>query len=149
MTAVRGGTRLLTMLLIALLATLVTHNVMAARASSVSHRVPQSAAMEDAFGVRFSRVAVVGDGGLITLTYVVLDAEKATRFQAGTTDPPLLRSESRLGGTGRVSLMRQGHNLRAGQTYYLVYQNTKGALRAGEKVTLTKDGLTLAHLPVL
>jgi hypothetical protein len=94
-------------------------------------------------------VAVVGDGGLITLTYVVLDAEKATRFQAGTTDPPVLRSESRTGGTSRVSLMRQGHNLRAGQTYYLVYQNTKGAVRAGEKVTVTKDGLTLAHVPVL
>ena len=37
---------------------------------------PQSASMEQRLGVRFSRVAVVGDGGLITLSYVVLDSEK-------------------------------------------------------------------------
>ena len=59
--------------------------------------VPQSAAMEDALGVRFSRVAVVGDGGLLTVSYVVLDAEKATRFQSDTTHPPVLRSEARDG----------------------------------------------------
>jgi hypothetical protein len=45
--------------------------------------------------------------------------------------------------------MRQGHNLRAGQTYYLVYQNTQGAIRGGEEVTVTKDDLTLEHVPVL
>ena len=37
--------------------------------------------MEDALGIRISRVAVVGDGGLITMSYVVLDAEKAAKFQ--------------------------------------------------------------------
>jgi hypothetical protein len=62
---------------------------------------------------------------------------------------PVLTSESRSGGTRRVSLMRQGHNLRDGQTYCLVYQNTRGAIRAGENVTITKGKLTLAHIPVL
>jgi hypothetical protein len=105
--------------------------------------------MEDALGVRFSRVAVVGDGGLLTVSYVVLDAEKATRFQSDSTHPPVLRSEAREGSTRRVSLMKQGHNLRAGQTYYLVYENTAGALRPDEQVTIEDGALRLRHVPVL
>ena len=111
--------------------------------------VPQSAEMETALGVRMSRVAVVGDGGLVTLSYVVLDVDKATRFQADTKHPPVLRSEARDGSTSRVSIMRQGHINRAGATYYFVYQNTGGALRAGEDVTIEYAGLRLEHVPVL
>ncbi|MGW6194659.1 hypothetical protein ACWF0M_00795 [Kribbella sp. NPDC055110] len=110
---------------------------------------PQSTAIEQQYGVRFSRIAVVGDGGLITLTYVVLDSEKATRFQSDVQHPPELRSEARDGGTKRVSVMKQGHSLRAGQTYYLVYQNTKGALRHGEKASVQVGNLVLPHAPVL
>ena len=111
--------------------------------------VPQSAEMETALGVRMSRVAVVGDGGLVTLSYVVLDVDKASRFQADTKHPPVLRSEARDGSTSRVSIMRQGHINRAGATYYFVYQNTGGALRAGEDVTIEYAGLRLEHVPVL
>ena len=114
-----------------------------------STAVPQSAALERATGVRFSRVAVVGDGGLLTVSYVVLDPERATAFQADRDHPPLLTSEAREASTQRVSIMRAGHQMRAGQTYYLVYENTAGALEGGEKVTLTYDGVSLRHLPVL
>ncbi|MDX6280688.1 MAG: hypothetical protein QOH03_1759 [Kribbellaceae bacterium] len=110
---------------------------------------PQSSSIEEQYGVRFSRVAVVGDGGLITLTYVVLDSEKATRFQSDVQHPPELRSEARDGGTKRVSVMKQGHSLRSGQTYYFVYQNTKGALRHGEEATIKLGDLSLLHVPVL
>jgi hypothetical protein len=114
------------------------------------HRTfPQSTAMQDKLGVRFSRVAVVADGGLITLSYVVLDPEKASRFQAGTAHPPKLTSESRKLSTTRVSLMKQGHVLNPGQTYYLVYENTRDALRPGERVTITYGSLRLQHAPVL
>jgi hypothetical protein len=120
-----------------------------ARPASRSTAMPQSAAMESRLGVRFSRVAVVGDGGLITLTYVVLDSEKASRFQSDTTHPPALLSESRNRGTTRVSLMKQGHTLRDGQTYYLVYENTRGALKPGERATIIDGSLRLEHVPVL
>jgi hypothetical protein len=110
---------------------------------------PHSAAMEARLGIRFSRVSVVGDGGLITLTYVVLDTEKATRFQYDVAHPPVLLSESRKGSARRVALMKQGHALRAGQTYYLVYQNTKAALRHGERTTIVDGTLRLEHAPVL
>ena len=111
--------------------------------------VPQNAAMEKALGVRFSRVAVVADGGLITVSYVVLDPDKASRFQLDGAHPPVLHSEARELSTKRVSLMKQGHTLRAGQTYYLVYQNTRGALRPHEQVSIDSGALHLRHVPVL
>ena len=125
------------------------HTVLSRNAAAASRTVPQSAQMEDALGVRFSRVAVVADGGLITVSYVVLDAEKAQRFQADKTHPPLLTSEARQLSTQRVSMMKQGHVLRAGQTYYLVYQNTLGALRADESTRIDAGAFHLKHFPVL
>jgi len=118
-------------------------------ASGEAGSFPQSTAIEQQYGVRFSRIAVVGDGGLITLTYVVLDSEKAGRFQSDVQHPPVLVSEARDGSTKRISVMKQGHSLRAGQTYYLVYQNTKGALRHGEKASIELGDLRLRHAPVL
>ena len=126
----------------------VAHNLLGGRAQA-SRLMPQSSEMETALGVRFSRVAVVGDGGLVTLSYVVLDPEKATRFQSDIAHPPVLRSEARTGGTHRVSLMKQGHSMRAGQTYYLVFENTAGALRPEESITIDYGTLHLRHVPVL
>lgn len=128
--------------------TLVARGLLAARGDT-ARVVPQSSAMEATFGVRFSRVAVVGDGGLVTVSYVVLDTAKATTFQSDTAHPPVLRSEARGASTVRVAMMRQGHALRAGATYYLLYQNTAGALRSGEEVTIERSGLSLPHVPVL
>ena len=45
--------------------------------------------------------------------------------------------------------MRAGHQMRAGQTYYLVYENTGGAIRAGEQTTVSYGGSSLRHVPVL
>ena len=134
--------------ILAILVALIIGNVVQSRAQA-SRAMPQSAAMEQALGVRFSRVAVVADGGLITVSYVVLDPEKASRFQLDGAHPPVLRSEARGLSTKRVSLMKQGHTLRAGQTYYLVYQNTQGALRPKELVSIDAGAQHLPHVPVL
>lgn len=118
-------------------------------ATSAGATVPQSTQLEARTGVRFSRVAVVGDGGLITVFYVVLDTERATTFQADRAHPPRLASEERGGGTQRASIMRAGHQMRAGQTYYFVYENTGGAIKPGERVTISYDGVSLRHVPVV
>jgi hypothetical protein len=149
--AVQRGRLLMNLALIAVLIALA--GVLAVRlgghADARSTSVPRSADFENLTGVRISRVAVVGDGGLVTVFYVVLDPEKATRFQADRDHPPRLSSEARDGGTERASIMRAGHAMRAGQTYYLVYENTAGALRSGETMSLTYGGTTLRHVPVL
>ena len=56
---------------------------------------PHDAAMERATGVQFSRVAVVGDGGLVMVEYVVEDVEKATAFQADRANVPTISSQAR------------------------------------------------------
>ncbi|MDX6212079.1 MAG: hypothetical protein QOF82_1166 [Frankiales bacterium] len=128
---------------------LIGHNLTTSPQSPVaSHKMPQNAAMEDQLGIRFSQVAVVGDGGLVTLTYVVLDSEKASKFQNDVTHPPILKSEVRKGSASRVSLMKQGHTLRAGQKYYLVYQNPADLVRHNEKIEIDYGQLTLKHVPV-
>src|SRR3954453_720169 len=67
---------------------LVGHNLTSSpKSSRASHRMPQNGAMEDQLGIRVGRVPVGRDGGLITLPYVVLDREKATRFQSDTAHP--------------------------------------------------------------
>lgn len=111
--------------------------------------VPTNAAVEARLGVRFSRMTVVADGGLVTLFYVVLDPEKAQAFQANVKHPPVLTSESRSGSLAHVALMKQGHALRAGQTYYLVYDDGSQALRPGEFATIGYGRLRLQHVPVL
>jgi hypothetical protein len=119
------------------------------RHSAQSLSFPRSAALEQELGVRFSRVVVVGDGGLVQLSFVVMDPDKATQFEASLSKPPAIVSEARPGGTTRVSVMKQGHNLTAGQTYYLVYENTRGAIRPGERVTIRVVDKQLRHVPVL
>lgn len=112
--------------------------------------VPRNEALEKLTGVRISQVAVVGDGGLVTVFYVVLDPERATQFQADREHTPKLHSESRQASTDHTSIMRAGHSMRAGATYYLVYENGGGSiLRPGELTTLTYRGVSLRHVPVL
>jgi hypothetical protein len=144
----RPAVRWIIVVVIALLVTVIVGDLARSRAAADSG-VPQDAAIEAALGVRFSRVAVVGDGGLIIVSYVVLDSEKATRFQSDRVHAPVLVSEARNLSTQRVSLMKQGHNMRPGQTYYLVYENTGGALRPDERVSIETDSLQLRHVPVL
>ena len=138
-----------TVLLVAVLvlAGVVVRNVLV-RTASHEVRVPRSVAMEQATGVRFDRVAVVGDGGLVEVSFIALDVDKAQAFMEDTARSPKLRAEDRSGGTERISVMRQGHNMRPGQTYYFVYQNTGGAVRAGEHVTLVVGSEQLEHVPV-
>jgi hypothetical protein len=149
--AVERGRLLLNTALVVVLVALATILVVryAPQPGTRSTHVPRSAALESLTGVRVTRIAVVGDGGLVTVFYLVLDPEKATRFQADRDHPPTLRSEARDESTHRTSIMRTGHAMRAGQTYYLVYENTGGALRSGETVTLSYGGASLHHVPVL
>ena len=71
--------------------------------------MPLNADLEQSAGIRFTRVVVVADGGLLEASYVVLDPDKATRFQSDRQHPPAIESEERSESTSRVALMKQGH----------------------------------------
>jgi len=139
------------LLLLALTATLLTvWTLRSGRADAVNgYRVPQNPVMESTLGVRFTQASVVADGGLVELRYSVLDTDKATTFQNDVHHPPVLRSSKR-GGESlyRTALMKQGHNLRPGQTYYILYLNNHQAVRSGETLQIDAGGGHLVDVPV-
>lgn len=139
-------TRLLAFALVAVALAVLGHNL-SARYASGAPVAPTSTAMEKATGVRFDRIAVVGDGGLLEVSYTVLDADKATRFQSDQAHLPVLTNETSGASTKRVALMKQGHTLRVGQDYYFIYHN-EGAVRSGDLATITAAGASLAGFPV-
>jgi hypothetical protein len=110
--------------------------------------VPHDGQMEAALGIRFTQAAVVGDGGLVELRYVVLDAQKASAFQNDTKHPPTLRDERSGQTSWRAALMKQGHELRPGQTYYIIYLNNQGAIKRGDKIDIGYNQRHLVHVPV-
>lgn len=142
----RGRAKAFALLGVLALLVLLVHNLTVTSASG-RPVAPTSAAMEDATGVRFNRIAVVGDGGLVEVSYTVLDADKATRFQSDQAHPPVLTNEGTGVATKRVALMKQGHTLVAGQIYYFVYHN-EGTVHAADRATVAAGGATLAGFPV-
>ncbi len=152
-TAVRGWTRSRKALpvVLVLLAVALVWSVLARGSSAAAargYRVPQDAKVESTLGVRFSQAAVVADGGIVELRYVVLDPQKASRFQNDVHHPPVLRSERRGGSVYRTALMKQGHDLRPGQTYYVLYLNNHAAIRSGESMEIDAGGGRIASVPV-
>ena len=129
----------------ALLAVLV--HTWATRPAPGPGTMPTNQQMESTLGVRFSRVAVVADGGLVQVSYVVLDSDKATRFQDDRANLPVLSNPDTGASTKHVALMKQGHSLPVGQSFYFVYQDN-GTVRAHDHATLTTHGLTLTDIPV-
>lgn len=144
----RTRQRIVVILLAALLVAVLAWRHAGGADARPPYRVPQSADLENALGVRFTQAAVVGDGGLVEIRYVVLDVQKASRFQSDVKHPPLLRSERRNAVAWRAALMRQGHQLRAGQDYFILYLNNHNAIRPGETIEIDAGSRRLQHLPV-
>ena len=141
----------LRLLLVALSATLVSVLVLRGQSAQAGKKydVPQNAQMESSLGIRFTQAAVVADGGLVEIRYTVLDTDKATTFQNDVHHPPVLYSGKRSGSPlYRTALMKQGHNLRPGQTYYILYLNNHQAVRSGETLEIDAGGGKLASVPV-
>jgi hypothetical protein len=112
------------------------------------YRVPEDRQLESSLGIRIQQAAVVADGGLVEIRYTVLDGQKASRFQNDVHHPPVLHSERRKGDVYRAALMKQGHELRPGQTYYILYLNNANTIRSGETLEVEAGGSRLQHVPV-
>lgn len=140
--------RVLTVVLALALLGVLAWRFAGAAGASPDYRVPHDGQMENELGVRFTQAALVADGGLVELRYVVLDAQKGSAFQNDTKHPPLLKNE-RTGKTAwRTALMKQGHELRAGQSYYILYLNNGNAIRRGEDIEIQAGKHRLAHVKV-
>ena len=110
--------------------------------------MPQSAQVEAASGVRFERVTLAADTGLIDVRYTVLDSTKARKWAADTSQPPVIKDNRNQRLFDRVAAMRDSHELRSGQTYYLIYLNSNGGVKRGDTIDLRIAGTTLTGITV-
>ncbi|GAA1824349.1 hypothetical protein HC028_24745 [Planosporangium flavigriseum] len=113
-----------------------------------NYAVPQDGRLESKLGVRITQAALVGDGGLVEIRYTVLDNQRASAFQNDVKHPPLLKNEKSGKQAWRAALMKQGHELRPGQTYYILYLNNHNAIKRGDKIEISTGSGKLAHVPV-
>ncbi len=119
--------------------------------AATGHRrppVPHDSGVEGKSGVRVTRVSLAADGGLVDVRYIVLDPVRASRATGDTDDPPVISNDRTHGRLDRVAAMRESHELRPGQTYYLIYLNTGGDVERGDTIDLDIAGTTLAGVPV-
>lgn len=117
--------------------------------------VPTSPTIEDRWGVRFTAVNVLADGGIVELRYLVLDPAKGSRMHAtDLSNLPVIHADDSGKEVKSYSLMFHIHTDHAGEdvegrNYSIVYGNADGAVHSGATVTIIlSDGLRLEHVPV-
>jgi hypothetical protein len=115
--------------------------------------MPTSAAIESQWGIRFTDLVLLADGGLIEMRYQVLDPAKSTRIHSGTLkDLPVLKVEDSGKVVGSQSLMfhfHHGDTNAQGRTYSILYGNAGGAIHLHSRVAIQlPDGLQLQHILV-
>jgi hypothetical protein len=119
-----------------------------ASAAGGNRPMPFSRTVEAASGIRVLGAHVVGSGGIVELTYQVLDPAKAGIVEGDVTKTPLLTDA----GSGQTlhdtAAMRHGHTMRPAGTYFLLYYDKDGAVVAGDTIDVTINGQTLSGVPV-
>jgi hypothetical protein len=118
-------------------------------------KMPTSGAIENAWGIRFTNVNILADGGMVELRYEVVDAAKGGRIHRDATlkDMPVLISEATGQQVSSHDLMFHIHRGMGvhdeGRAYSIVFGNANFAIRQGSLVTIRmSDGLVLQHVPV-
>ena len=89
-----------------------------------------------------------GAGGLVDLRYQVRDADAAASIHDVSTPPQLV--DERTGVVVSSLLMGHSHKgrMNPAQSYYLVFDNPGGLVRAGSRVTVQLGAARVAHVPV-
>jgi hypothetical protein len=104
-------------------------------------------ALEAKHGLRITRVALVGGGGLVDLRFRVLDLERARPLLADHRSPRLRVEESgtELPGPGHGS---RGVQLRDGAACFVLFPNAGGAARRGGRVSVAFGDLQVGPVAV-
>jgi hypothetical protein len=115
--------------------------------------IPTSAAIESQWGIRFTNVVLLADGGLVEMRYQVLDAGKSARIHSGSLkDLPVIKVEESGKAVSSQSMMfhfHHGDTNAQGRTYSILYANAAGAIHLNSRVAIQlPDGLQLQHILV-
>ncbi|MCB9423085.1 MAG: hypothetical protein H6667_25015 [Ardenticatenaceae bacterium] len=106
------------------------------------------AAIEDQYGIHITMLAMTAGGGVIDFRFQIVDPEKANNYMHGPyEDLPALVVEHN--GT-RIDPRPHTHhvNYEFGRTYYALYRNPGGVVKAGTRVTIILGNLQLKHIVV-
>ena len=106
------------------------------------------AAIEDQYGIRISMLAVTAGGGVVDFRFQVVDPEKANFYMHGPFEdlPVLLVEDS---GTLIKPREHTHHvNYEFGRTYYTIYRNPGGVVKAGSSITIILGDLRLSNVIV-
>lgn len=110
------------------------------------------AAFEEQTGIRIVRVAVAGGGGIVDLRFQVLDPDKALGVHDKQSPLTLVDEESgavlRAAFHGRHSGGTAQVGLNPAATYYLLFANAQGAVRSGDRASVTVGTARLEHVKV-
>jgi hypothetical protein len=127
----------------------------AAAQAAAAKTFPTNATIEEKWGIRFTAINVLADGGIVEVRYVVLDPAKAARIHSGNLkDLPYLRDENTGQEVHSSSLMFHLHANHTpdevdGRNYSIIFGNSDGAARMGNTVSvILPDGLRLDRVPV-
>jgi hypothetical protein len=107
-----------------------------------------AAGLVERSGVKITRVVITGDGGLVDLRYQVIDAGKANVLHDKNTPPALVDEQSGL--VVNQLFMDHAHTgpHKAGETYYLVFNNPGNWVHHGSKVTVLLGNAQVEHVVV-
>jgi hypothetical protein len=108
--------------------------------------MPTNPAIEAQWGIRITQIGVTADGGLVDFRYLVIDPDKALAMLQDEQALPTLTAEDSGQLVNSAALMAAKHDLAAGRTYFLLYRNTKGAIKRGTPVTVKVGDLRLEHI---
>ena len=107
---------------------------------------PINSEIEARWGIRITQIGVTADGGMVDFRYIVLDPDKALAMLQDLKNLPTLTAEDSGMVVSSAALMAPKHNLTAGRTYFLLYRNTRGAIKPGGAVSVVFDDLRLEHV---
>ncbi len=117
------------------------------RTAPESAPMPLSSAIEQRWGIRITMVAATADGGMVDLRYQVLDPDKAQSVGVDATSTPKLISHDQ-SVVAETAPMPHKEILHAGETYFLLYHNAMGAIKAQRYITISLGDLHLENVPV-
>jgi hypothetical protein len=110
--------------------------------------MPVSSAIEAKWGIRITQVAISADGGMVDFRYIILDPNKAQNFAEDAQSTPTLHPDGNRTVVFQTAKMPHKNQLQPGATYFLLYENAAGAVKAQSYLTVQLGDISLAHVPV-
>lgn len=104
--------------------------------------LPAPTEVEQQYGIQIVHVALTASGGLVDARFKVLDAAKAKTLLGNAANAPVLIAGD------KPPLMAPHHALRGarfsnGQVFYILYPNTRSAIRSGVEVVVAMGAARL------